>query len=632
MKKTKRTACILTFIGIFGVVFSALLKQPVPFSVCAAASGQQNEKEETVRHLSLSGPQKDAEGNVLWDMVYFGNYWQNDTNGDGRADRQDEKEPVLWRVLSVTEDGKATIQTEKVLEKRRYNETVRDVNWENCTLRSWLNGYGMEKNEDEIDYSEDNFLNEVFKKEEQELLMTVSLQTQKHPYYGTDCGKETEDKVYLLAFEDIESERYGFEIGKENYANLTAKTSYCNSGLWWLRTSGETNRLALKYSTGPNSLYPGDEVQGYGGIRPVVCVDLKKADKDLIKYAGKITSALVQTTKPKNYAKVPVMPVREDSSTTWDCITFGSYYQNDTNQDGKINESDEKEPIKWRVLNIAEDGKILTLLSDKNLESMRFNKTFTEISWGTSAVRSWLNGYDAGQNADAADYTRENFYNAAFSEEEQRAVAETALADTGTTDKVYLLSAGDVKAKKYGFEKDVNGWSYSRSAENTAYVNTLEDGTKVSVVTDWYLRDVTEANKWIAAVYCSCFGGSVLDNGALVGKSGLTVRPVIRLNLELAKAKDGSPLWKYAGTVTTRRDDNEPFFVTDPEDTKPEKGDVDGDGEITLKDAQLALKSALNLVTLTEEQKQAADVSETGEITLKDAQKILRVALNMDTI
>lgn len=59
-------------------------------------------------------------------------------------------------------------------------------------------------------------------------------------------------------------------------------------------------------------------------------------------------------------------------------------------------------------------------------------------------------------------------------------------------------------------------------------------------------------------------------------------------------------------------------------------GDVNGDGNITLTDAQMALKAALNLTKLTESQEKAADVDGNGKVELKDAQKILKVALNLD--
>ena len=32
------------------------------------------------------------------DCIYFGNYWQEDTNDDGIADKNDEKTPIKWIV------------------------------------------------------------------------------------------------------------------------------------------------------------------------------------------------------------------------------------------------------------------------------------------------------------------------------------------------------------------------------------------------------------------------------------------------------------------------------------------------------------------------------------------------------
>ena len=47
----------------------------------------------------ISRPQIDENGISTWDCIYFGKYWQNDTNGDGISDENDEKEPIKWRVV-----------------------------------------------------------------------------------------------------------------------------------------------------------------------------------------------------------------------------------------------------------------------------------------------------------------------------------------------------------------------------------------------------------------------------------------------------------------------------------------------------------------------------------------------------
>lgn len=80
----------------------------------------------------LSNPTKDTTGNTIWDCVYFGNYYQNDVEGK-------YKEPIKWRVLKV--DGNdAFLLADKGLDVKPWHESGDGVDWETCTLRSWLNG------------------------------------------------------------------------------------------------------------------------------------------------------------------------------------------------------------------------------------------------------------------------------------------------------------------------------------------------------------------------------------------------------------------------------------------------------------------------------------------------------------
>lgn len=66
-----------------------------------------------------------------------------------------------------------------------------------------------------------------------------------------------------------------------------------------------------------------------------------------------------------------------------------------------------------------------------------------------------------------------------------------------------------------------------------------------------------------------------------------------------------------------------------PDENNVLAGDVDGNAKIELNDAQSALKAALHIITLREEQKIRADVNNDGNITLKDAQEILKKALKI---
>ncbi len=62
------------------------------------------------------------------------------------------------------------------------------------------------------------------------------------------------------------------------------------------------------------------------------------------------------------------------------------------------------------------------------------------------------------------------------------------------------------------------------------------------------------------------------------------------------------------------------------------KGDIDGDGIVTIFDVKAALYASANTLTLTKEQAAAANVdnSSDGKITTKDARKILRLAGKLD--
>ena len=58
-------------------------------------------------------------------------------------------------------------------------------------------------------------------------------------------------------------------------------------------------------------------------------------------------------------------------------------------------------------------------------------------------------------------------------------------------------------------------------------------------------------------------------------------------------------------------------------------GDIDDDGKVTAADARLALRAAVGLELLNEEQKKYADVNNDGEITAADAREILRIATGL---
>ncbi len=188
---------------------------------------------------SVQKPQTSDDGITTWDCVYFGSYWQNDTNGDGVADQNDAKQPIKWRVLSV-EGEDAFLMADKNLDAQPYHETGEKVTWKTCTLRNWLNGA---------------FFNEAFNTEEQKTVLRTTVENDDNSYYGTQGGGDTVDRVYLLSFDEATYPFYGFcAVKGMTETRESANTAYAKArgafaiengnGCWWLRTQGISNGRA----------------------------------------------------------------------------------------------------------------------------------------------------------------------------------------------------------------------------------------------------------------------------------------------------------------------------------------------------------------------------------------------------
>lgn len=219
-----------------------------------------------------------------------------------------------------------------------------------------------------------------------------------------------------------------------------------------------------------------------------------------------------------------------------DNVFFGNYFQSNRTT---------KDPVKWRVLSNA--GGQLFLLSDQNLEVFQYHTERENVTWETSTIRSWLNGYDAA-------YTDDNFLDAAFSDREQAAIAVTNVinydneeydpgsgnfTDGGndTTDRVFLLSIMDLYNRVYFPPKT------SDLSTNTVYV---ADGGKLRS----YMNPAGEADRWWLrspgftqkeAAFMEDLGGSVPE-GNPVDNRNTAVRPAFNLNLSsvlFTSAADG---------------------------------------------------------------------------------------------
>ena len=217
-----------------------------------------------------------------------------------------------------------------------------------------------------------------------------------------------------------------------------------------------------------------------------------------------------------------------------DNIYFGTYEQSSDGSGGY-----NLDPIKWRVLSNASGQ--LFLLSDQNLDVFQYHTEEETVTWETSTMRSWLNGYDTTQNSGGSsgiDYTNDNFLDDAFSNKEQTAIAETTVINNdnpnydteggnNTTDRIFLLSIAEADNRSY-FPKGSN----SRFSANTVYV---ADGGKLGSYmyeggeTDrWWLRSPGFNNSM--AAFIEDDGGDVYEGNPVNNKTA-AVRPAFNLNL-----------------------------------------------------------------------------------------------------
>ena len=122
-----------------------------------------------------------AETNVdEMDTVIFGSYPQSDASGN-------TKEPIEWIVLDRQGD-KTLLLSKYILDCKRYNNEYKDVTWETCTLRNWLNN---------------DFYNSAFSSSEQNKIETTNVINNNNIDHGTNGGNNTNDKIFCLSIDEV---------------------------------------------------------------------------------------------------------------------------------------------------------------------------------------------------------------------------------------------------------------------------------------------------------------------------------------------------------------------------------------------------------------------------------------------
>lgn len=203
-------------------------------------------------------------------LITFGTYEQDNKTDNG-------KEAIEWLVLDI-KDGKALVVSKYALDCKPYDQTHKDVTWETCTLRKWLNN---------------EFLNDAFNDAQKSKILTSTVPADMNPKYITNPGKETQDKIFLLSIN--EANKYFLFSGKikctptsyatNNGAERNRKNGNCQ---WWLRSPDYDYTYASCVSDdgeiSGRKVYNTSELELFGkkiymetelAVRPAMWIDLK---------------------------------------------------------------------------------------------------------------------------------------------------------------------------------------------------------------------------------------------------------------------------------------------------------------------------------------------------------------------
>ena len=143
-----------------------------------------------------------------------------------------------WIVLEKT-DNSALILAKDVLFEKAYNDEDKEVTWEECTLRKYLNG---------------GFYNS-FSDEERAMIQEVTNSNPDNADSGTNGGNDTKDKIYLLSIDEA----------KGLSGDILKATAW-----WWLRSPGENSMRAAEVMSNGDVDSFGNYVYCVMGVRPAL--------------------------------------------------------------------------------------------------------------------------------------------------------------------------------------------------------------------------------------------------------------------------------------------------------------------------------------------------------------------------
>lgn len=214
----------------------------------------------------------------------------------------------------------------------------------------------------------------------------------------------------------------------------------------------------------------------------------------------------IETTAANVNTEDPTKPTTSVAATTsvsiGDVVSFGEYYQN---------KDEEKEPIKWLVLDVQDTS--MLVISQKLLDCKQFNEDSNDNFWNTSTIRGWL---------------RNEFADTAFSSKIQQKIIPTYM-DRDTEDTIFLLSTEEAE---YYFND-----AKAREAVPTAYAVKHKAGRDKELPGGpgwWWLRSPGTNVGCVADIRS---GGAINYEGYVVNSKTFSVRPALWIDITVLETE-----------------------------------------------------------------------------------------------
>lgn len=185
--------------------------------------------------------------------LLFGRYPQTESG---------DKKPIEWIVVK-REGNKALLLSKYVLDAKPYNKKDKAVTWETSDLRRWLNN---------------DFYVVAFNLLQRKKISNILLKTEDNYIDGTNGGKDTTDKVFLLSRDEVEKllnneNRVAKATQYAEKAGYSYDYEYKFPSVWWLRSPGMLQNSSDGVS---KSGYIEDATVAtkHNGVRPAIWIDI----------------------------------------------------------------------------------------------------------------------------------------------------------------------------------------------------------------------------------------------------------------------------------------------------------------------------------------------------------------------